>query len=364
MGGAERVVLKIAQHYNAKIYTLEYVRDKTFKEFQDVDIELISKKLPASSIIPYRASRAMAFGYAFYNLKLKNDYDVINAHVSPSEWIRHNNKRVFWYCHTPVREVYDLYSFRMKNRSYKDKLIYATFAGAYKFIAKDVIKQIEAIATNSDNVNGRIMKYFNRSATVIHPGVEYEQFENKGDDKYFFYPSRFYPNKRQDLVMDAFARFVKKSGKENYKLILAGSISDDKEHIAYLERLKQRKMKNVEFKLNLPDEKIRELYSNCTAVMFAPINEDFGIVPLEGMSSSKPVISINDGGPREVIKDGKTGFLVNNTDEMAEKMQYVVDHGDVADSIGKAARNAVEREFSWDAFFRKFDKIVAQVAKA
>jgi len=34
MGGAERVILKIAQHYDAKIYTLEYNKKSTFEEFK------------------------------------------------------------------------------------------------------------------------------------------------------------------------------------------------------------------------------------------------------------------------------------------------------------------------------------------
>jgi len=42
-GGAERVVLKIAEHYNAKIYTCEYSPDKTFSRFKDIDIKVIGK---------------------------------------------------------------------------------------------------------------------------------------------------------------------------------------------------------------------------------------------------------------------------------------------------------------------------------
>ena len=43
-GGAERVVLKIAQHYKAKIYTAEYDPKNTFEGFRDLDIEVIGKQ--------------------------------------------------------------------------------------------------------------------------------------------------------------------------------------------------------------------------------------------------------------------------------------------------------------------------------
>ncbi|MDE1870142.1 MAG: hypothetical protein KGH71_04125, partial [Candidatus Micrarchaeota archaeon] len=81
------------------------------------------KKIPFADSLPYRASQGMRAGYTFYNLKIKEDYDVINAHTSPSEWIRHKNPRVLWYCHTPIREVYDLYKFRMQNRAFKEKAL-------------------------------------------------------------------------------------------------------------------------------------------------------------------------------------------------------------------------------------------------
>ncbi len=43
-GGAERVLLKIAQHYDAKIYTAEYDPAKTFEGFEDADVEAIGRQ--------------------------------------------------------------------------------------------------------------------------------------------------------------------------------------------------------------------------------------------------------------------------------------------------------------------------------
>ncbi|MEM3245951.1 MAG: hypothetical protein QXN16_04240, partial [Candidatus Micrarchaeaceae archaeon] len=73
-GGAERVILKIAQHYHAKIYTAEYNPDTTFPEFKDLDIIVVgSNKL--KKILPYgRVMQGLNYGLSFYNLKLE-DYD-------------------------------------------------------------------------------------------------------------------------------------------------------------------------------------------------------------------------------------------------------------------------------------------------
>ncbi len=362
-GGVERVILKVAQHYDAPVYTLEYNKANTFEEFSDVNVQIIGKDVPLADKLPYRASQGLRYGYNFYNLKVKEDYDVLNPHISPSEWIRHKNERVMWYCHTPPREVYDLYETRMQNRSYKQKLLYAALVGTYKLMSRGITKKIECIATNSKTTQERIMKYYGRDANLINPGIDVNEFENNGDSKYFFYPSRIVVNKRQDYVISAFSQFVKKSKNSKYKLIIAGTLSKDPEHQKYFEKLKvMSKGLNVVFYTNVDDGRLKELYSNSTAVMFAAINEDYGFVPIEAMASGKPIISVNEGGPRETIVNGKTGFLVSSPSNMAERMLQIVDDESAADAMGKAGRDLVKKKYSWEAFFKKMDPVLRSVA--
>ena len=237
-GGFERVMLKVAQHYDAPVYTLEYNSKTTFPEFKDVDVRLIGKHMPLSNVLPYRAYQGLNYGYNFYNLKIKEDYDVLNPHISPSEWIRHKNPRVLWYCHTPPREVYDLYAERMKYRTYRDRVIYSAMTKTYKLLSARIVKRIEGIATNSMNTQHRIKKYFGRDSSVINPGIEYDNFSNGGDDRYFLYPSRIINTKRQDYVINAFKKF-EKTAKKRYGLVLAGTLSKDPEHVAYYNKLKK-----------------------------------------------------------------------------------------------------------------------------
>jgi len=360
----DRVILKVAQHYNASIYTLEYDKQATFSEFGDLDIRLIGKDVPLSDRLPYRASQGFRYGYNFYNMKIKDDYDVLNPHISPSEWIRQNNGHVLWYCHTPPREVYDLYETRMKNRSYKDKLIYAAMAGAYKVIAKGITSKIEEIATNSRTTSDRIRKYYGRDSTVINPGIDCKKFEDKGDLGYFIYPSRIVINKRQDYVIDAFRKFVKRNPNTKQRLIIAGTLSNDPEHKKYFEKLKlMAKGLSVSFKLNVNDTQLKDLYSNSTAVLFSAINEDYGFIPIEAMASSKPIISVNEGGPRETVINGKNGYLVGSPLEMADKMATLASDRKLAEEMGRYGRRLAESKYSWDSFFEKLDPILRKVSK-
>ncbi|MGI0133609.1 MAG: hypothetical protein ACREBW_01450, partial [Candidatus Micrarchaeaceae archaeon] len=149
-GGAERVILKIAQKYDAKIYTLNYNKEGTFEEFKALDVELLGKKLPLLDTLPSRVSNAVNYGYRFFTAKIPDEYDVINAHMSPSEWIRNRNPRVLWYCHTPPREIYDLKNVSVRKRSAKEQALYKTLSVIYKTTETRILKAVEGIATNSN----------------------------------------------------------------------------------------------------------------------------------------------------------------------------------------------------------------------
>ena len=121
--------------------------------------------------------------------------------------------------------------------------------------------------------------------------------------------------------------------------------------------------RNVVFKLNPSDAQVRSLYANCTALLFTPINEDFGIVPLEAMASSKAVIAVNEGGPSETVLQGKTGFLIDSQSGMARKMLFLAEHRSAAEEMGRQGRHRVEQAYSWGNFFRGFDALARNVAK-
>ncbi|MDG7045953.1 MAG: glycosyltransferase, partial [Nitrososphaerota archaeon] len=361
-GGAERIVLEIAQHYGAKIYTAEYDRKGTFEEFDGMDIQVIGKPMLAR-FLPYgRAMQGLNYGFSFYNLRIKEDYDVINAHMAPSHWVRNLNPRVLWYCHTPIREVYDLYKYRMSLRKGYQKPLYIAGAKVVRKIDRKVSQNIEFVFANSMNTRKRITKYLGLGGVeVLGGGVNYERYHNDGDGKYFFYPSRISPNKRQDYVIRAFSNFRRM--KKGYKLIVAGAVSKDQSHQLYYMKVLElaKRVKDVEVLGNIGDDRLLDLYSRATAVLYAPIDEDYGLVPLEAMASSKVVIAVNEGGPKHTIKAFKTGFLVNSEEEMAERMLFVAEHPSIAEDMGKSGASVVRRDYSWKRFFERFDEGIKKV---
>ncbi len=365
-GGAEKVILEIAKKFNPVIYSVVYKEENTFSEFKEFDIKIIPKNSFEKPFFflkgDQRRYSAVAAGFRYLNYKIKEDYDVINAHGTPSEWIRNKNERVVWYCHSPNREAFDLYSWRMNRLPLWKKPINWGLIQAYKSAENRIVPKIEKICTNSEVTNERIKKYLKRDdAEIINPGINPKEYSCKSYEKFFLYPSRITPEKRFEIAIEAFKIFQKNH--KDWKFIIAGFIHNTKKEQEYLEKLKEMsKGYNIEFRLNLSEVELKGLYSNCYSTLFCAINEDWGLIPIESMASYKPCISINEGGPRHSIVNNNTGYLVEDYKEMAQKMEYLAGNIDILESMGKQGRKRVISKYTWESFLKNLKKQFQEIS--
>jgi len=68
------------------------------------------------------------------------------------------------------------------------------------------------------------------------------------------------------------------------------------------------------------------LYARCRGFLTTAVDEDFGITPVEAMAAGKCVLATDEGGYRETVVDGKTGFLLPpDPDRFAAKIRELDD---------------------------------------
>ena len=368
VGGTERVILKIAEKFNPVIYTLGYAKGGALPDFKQFDVRILRGSALEAPVAAFagldfdeRMRIAASAGVRFLKMKIREDYDVLNPHLMPSEWIAARNERVCWYCHSPCRPAYGWSDSFAAERGAVGRAVMGTAVAAYRLVESMVLPKIETICTNSEFSKANIRKYLGRGDSIVaYPSVNLEEFRCASYGLYFFCPSRIVPEKRLEQAIWAFSRF----GKKNWKLVIGGHILPSRRNLEYLGRLKRLSAGlNVEFRSNLGKKELSGLYSGCFATLFCAKNEDLGIVPLESMASSKPCISVNEGGPRETIADGKTGFLVNSAQEMAEKMKFLSEHPDICERMGKAGRKRVLQNYTWKIFLDKMEKAFKETAK-
>ena len=105
------------------------------------------------------------------------------------------------------------------------------------------------------------------------------------------------------------------------KLILAGKIRDQD----YFEELKKDiDGEQIKWFGEIGFEEKLKLYQNAKAFLF-PINweEPFGLVMIEAMSCGTPVVAFNKGAVSEVVRNGLTGYVVNNHSQMVEAVRKI-----------------------------------------
>lgn len=115
--------------------------------------------------------------------------------------------------------------------------------------------------------------------------------------------------------------------------------------------------------LRSPDDSIKALLlRRADVLIYTPDREHFGIVPLEAMYCGLPVVAVASGGPLETVEDGRTGFLCRQTaEDFVDKMVYFNSNPDRAVEMGKRGRQRVVDHFSFEAFSRQLDGLVASL---
>ena len=297
--------------------------------FPDADLyTLICKKNSLSSSINkmhIKAAKLQSFPFvekyyryllpimptAIEQFKLKG-YDLIlsSSHCVAKGIITDKNSLHICYCHTPMRYIWDLSSqyFSKTNTGPVTRFI---FPFVKKYLQNWDIKSSEKVdyfIANSKNVSERIKRIYNRNSDVIYPPVNTKFFELSDNvDDYYLIVSAFAPYKRIDLAIKAFNQL-------GYPLKIIGGGQCERQ-------LRQMAGPNIKFLGFIEEKKIKQYYSRCKAFIF-PGEEDFGITPLEAMSSGRPVIAFGKGGALETVipfdsdNDNGTGIFFH---EQAEK---------------------------------------------
>jgi glycosyltransferase involved in cell wall biosynthesis len=87
------------------------------------------------------------------------------------------------------------------------------------------------------------------------------------------------------------------------------------------------------------------------------IPERFGLVLAEANAAGVPVIAMDLGSCREVIEDGRTGFLVNNVHEAVRALQKIHE----IDSA--VCRERVQKHFSIDTMVAGYEQVYETIFK-
>ncbi|MCD6418813.1 glycosyltransferase [bacterium] len=297
-GGAE-IVLRWLHHLfpHAPVYTLIYDPELVPPDFVGWDIRTVGW----SRYLPFKRKL-----YKYYLLLYPSmveqidlrEYDIVisSSHLWAKGVLTRSDTLHICYCHTPMRQAWELYfEYKRKYSRIPAKLIYPFAFNYLRIWDKVSADRVDRYIANSETVRRRIKKFYRRDATVIYPPAEIADIVPTPDvGDYYLCLSRLVPYKRIDIAIEAFNRLGR-------QLVVVGTGPQ-------LKQFRKMAKSNVKIMGFVSDEKKRELLSHTKALIF-PGEEDFGIVPIEAQASGRPVIAYGKGGATETVLDGITGIF-------------------------------------------------------
>lgn len=205
-------------------------------------------------------------------------------------------------------------------------------------------------------------------SVVIPNGIDTTLFPySPTSDDYILWFSRMDPKKGIKEAIDA-----ARSG--NFKLILAGSPPNKPQNISYIdEQVRPYFSDSIQYVGPPSTEQKLHLYQHAKALLLPVLMEEqFGLVLVEAMSSGTPVIVYNRGAVAEVVKDGETGFIVDPDDEPRPgkgtwiiKKQGIEGLQEAVARIGEidraACRSHVENNFSLELMVSRYTSLYERV---
>jgi glycosyltransferase involved in cell wall biosynthesis len=298
-GGAEQLALTTVKSFPQLELHTGFINPDLF---QTSVVHTLTK--PISH--PALQALCMLFAFRHQTGYLSNYETVIysGSYAPVAVWNHAGGKNIY-YCHTPPRFVYDLKDFYLQQIPYWQRPALHALIDYVRPRFEQAIAQMDALIANSQNVRQRLLDYLDVDSTVIYPPVNIERYQWLSTGEYYLSTARLEPYKRVDLIVEAFVQMPDK------QLVVTSGGSD-------LPRLKRiaNNATNIHFTGWVTQQQLIDLVGHAIATIYLPMNEDFGISPVESMAAGKPVVGAAEGGLLETVIDGETGALIRSVNHL------------------------------------------------
>lgn len=343
LGGSTSDAVEMARYLNAKIVTF----NPPDEGFDDIDF------IGLGNVKSRFGLREMKIALKYVQRAIQGDFDEYDLVIINQDWPKHAvhfiKSPVIRYCHSPERHLWDLHETQYRWAKENMGLLKAAAFDAWCHFMRPFDKlaenKMDKVLCNSENIQNQIKRYYGLDAEVLYPPVDIEDFSYKGNRDFWLSVGRMNHIKRTEFLIDVF-------NKAGAPLKIVGKAGGNKP----LEHYQNLAGDNVEVLGPKPWEEVKELYSGCKALVTTSINEDFGLTPVEAMASGKPVLATDEGGHRETVIDGKTGWLL-----LANKQVFVDKIQEAEQKDLGRMRKACERQaemFHQDRFFEGLEKAI------
>ena len=250
------------------------------------------------------------------------------------------------YCHTPMRYAWLTETDRDRLSGPRGAAL-RLVSGWLRRRDHAAARRPDRYVANSTAVRDRIARFYGREAEVVHPPVELGDLRPAGNESRneFLWVGRLVPYKRPELVADAFRGLP-----HRLTMVGIGPLED---------AIRARLPDNVELRGWITREELAGLYRGASGFLHVG-EEDFGMTMVEALAGGAPVIALDAGGARDIVRDGVDGVLIPepSVDEVRAAVERVASANWEAEALVARAR-----EFSPERFASRMREVLAQTMR-
>jgi glycosyltransferase involved in cell wall biosynthesis len=250
------------------------------------------------------------------------------------------------YCHTPMRYAWLTETDRDRLSGPRGAAL-RLLSGWLRRRDRAAARRPDRYVANSTAVRDRIARFYGREAEVVHPPVELGDLRPAGNESRneFLWVGRLVPYKRPELVADAFRGLP-----HRLTMVGIGPLED---------AIRARLPDNVELRGWITREELAGLYRGASGFLHVG-EEDFGMTMVEALAGGAPVIALDAGGARDIVRDGVDGVLIPepSVDEVRAAVERVASANWEAEALVARAR-----EYSPERFASRMREVLARTMR-
>jgi glycosyltransferase involved in cell wall biosynthesis len=303
-------------------------------------------------------------------------YSLVHTNYWISSWVGMQLKK-----HQPLQQVHTYHS--LGAVKYKSITTIPMIATTRLAVEKAVLETAERIVATSpqEQEHMRSLVSTKGNIDIIPCGTDIERFGSytkqaaraalgiDPEAKMVFYVGRFDPRKGIETLVRAVGQSQLR-GKEKLQLIIGGgsrpgqSDGNERERIEGI--VAELGMTDfTTFPGRLGDDILPAYYAAADVCVVPSHYEPFGLVAIEAMASSTPVVASDVGGLQFTVIPEETGLLAAPQDEaaFAAAIDRILSNPDWANQLGQQARVRVEEKFSWDGVAHQLSELYIKLLK-
>ena len=393
VGGAENVIIWLAESLSRKHKVVLFT-----KEFSEATWGNIKERPYGVHILDFTKYRSTLktnreAGAALATALSSYHFDVVNPHNYPASlWVyyakqqtgvfpktalfMHNLTRTFYEgvidVHLKklpgVRNVWNRYRPKKLLRSLRQALF------GYRKLDQAAVRACDIVLANSSYTAELASRIYHRDVQACTLGVSVERFLQHRDALAtpvvsstitLLTVTRIELQKNLDTLLNALKILNDQNRIPNGLLY---KIAGNGPYLAYYKKKTHRMGLDgfVQLLGHVPPAEIGKLYAEARFLVHVPLDEPFGLVPLEAALFKRPSIVSDHAGPAITVLNGITGVHVDALDpqKIADAIAELLNEPEKTTRMGEAAFSWVRENMTWDIFADKLENTLQKTVLA